>query len=118
MIRLIAFILLVTIFVSCSEKKQPADLIITNGTIYTMNDQQKTAEAIAVKDGKILAVGSKSEINVYKGDNSQVIDLEGKTMTPGFIEGHGHIMGVGYNELNLDLMSVKSYDELVAKVKE
>src|SRR6185436_8012532 len=54
----------------------------------------------------------------FKGDQTQEIDLLGKTMTPGFIEGHGHLMGLGYSELNLDLMYVKSYEELVAKVKE
>src|SRR5690349_263689 len=116
--RLLLFIVAVTLFISCSDKKEPAELIITNGKIYTANDQQPTAEAVAITNGKIVAVGSKGQINDYKGDNTEVIDLEGKTMTPGFIEGHGHIMGVGYNELNLDLMSVKSYEQLVAKVKE
>jgi predicted amidohydrolase YtcJ len=116
--RLLAFAIIFLIAASCSDKKPSADLIISNGTIYTATDQQKTVEAVAVKDGRILAAGTSDEINAYKGDNTKAIDLAGRTMTPGFIEGHGHIMGVGYNELNLDLMSVKSYEELVERVKE
>jgi predicted amidohydrolase YtcJ len=115
---LIVFALIVLAMASCTEKKPEADLIIANGTIYTAAEQRKTVEAVAVKNGKILAAGTKTEIDEYKGDKTEIIDLQGKTMTPGFIEGHGHIMGVGYNELNLDLMTVKSYDELVARVKE
>jgi predicted amidohydrolase YtcJ len=114
----LAFLATLLIITSCSEKKPIADTIIINGTIYTATDQQKTVQAVALKDGKILAVGSSNEINEHKGDKTEMIDLQGKTMTPGFIEGHGHIMGVGYNELNLDLMSVRSYEELVAKVKD
>uniref|UniRef100_UPI004047E270 amidohydrolase n=1 Tax=Roseivirga sp. TaxID=1964215 RepID=UPI004047E270 len=59
-----------------------------------------------------------STIQKLKGKNTQVVDLQGKTMTPGFIESHGHLMGIGYNKLELDLMYVKTYDELVAKVAE
>jgi predicted amidohydrolase YtcJ len=110
--------LILSILASCEDRKPDADMIIINGKIYTVADERTTVEAVAVKDGKILAAGPENEINEFKGEKTEVIDLQGMTMTPGFIEGHGHIMGVGYNELNLDLMSVKSYEELVAKVKE
>jgi predicted amidohydrolase YtcJ len=103
---------------SCTAKKEPADMVILGGKIYTVNSQTPLVEAVAVKDDKISFTGSETEARKYIGDKTEVIDLQGKMMTPGFIEGHGHIMGVGYNELNLDLMSVKSYEELVAKVKE
>ena len=102
---------------SCTPK-ETADLIIHNGVIYTMNDAQPVAQALAVKGDKILFVGTDEEVNGYKGNNTQVIDLQGKTMTPGFIESHAHFMGIGYNELDLDLMYVESYEELVEKVKE
>lgn len=104
--------------VSCNSSRPKADLVFINGTVYTVSDKQPTAQAVAVKDEKILFVGSDDEVKQYIDDNTRVIDLGGKTMTPGFIEGHGHFMGLGYNELNLDLMSVKSYQELVDKVKE
>ncbi len=103
---------------SCSEKKTPADLIIQGGTIYTAEDANPIVEAVAVIGDKIVYAGDLKNIAAYQGENTRVIDLQGKTMTPGFIEGHGHIMGLGYNELNLDLMSVTSYEEMVEKVKE
>src|SRR5690606_6645585 len=49
---------------------------------------------------------------------TEIIDLQGRTLTPGLIEGHGHIMGIGYNEMNLDLMEVENYDELIDMVRE
>jgi predicted amidohydrolase YtcJ len=104
--------------ISCGPQKQPADLVILGGKIYTADDKQPVAEAVVVQGDTIAFAGAEKEAREYIGDKTQVIDLQGKIMTPGFIEGHGHIMGVGYNELNLDLMSVKSYDELVARVKE
>jgi len=104
---------------SCSSNKaDPADMVFTNGIVYTVDESNPTAESVAVKDGLILAVGTTAEINEYIGDQTEVIDLEGKTMTPGLIESHAHLMGIGYNKLELDLMYVKTYDELVEKVAE
>ena len=103
---------------SCSEKKTPADLIIRGGTIYTVEDTNPVVEAVAVMGDRIVYAGDLKNLAKYEGENTKVIDLQGKTMTPGFIEGHGHFMGVGYNELNLDLMNVTSYEEMVERVKE
>jgi predicted amidohydrolase YtcJ len=111
-------IALVSLLMSCAEKKQPADMIISGGTIYTVDSKQPTVEAVVVSGGRIVYTGKLSEAETWRGEQTQWIDLQGKTMTPGWIEGHGHIMGLGYNELNLDLMSVTSYEELVEKVKE
>lgn len=102
----------------CQSKPVPADLIIHGGTIYTVDDKQATVEAVVVSADTIRYVGSLEEAKAYQGDKTEMLDLGGATMTPGLIESHGHIMGVGYNEMNLDLMSVKSYEELVEKVKE
>lgn len=106
------------LLISCGPSVKPADKVILGGTIYTVDDSQPIVEAVVINGDKIEFAGSETEARKYIGENTEVIDLEGKTMTPGFIEGHGHFMGVGYNELNLDLMYVTSYDELVAKVKE
>jgi predicted amidohydrolase YtcJ len=103
---------------SCGGKPEPADLVILGGKIYTMEDQHPVVEAVAVKDSRIIFAGPALEGKNFVGDDTRVIDLAGKVMTPGFIEGHGHIMGVGYNEFELDLMAVKSYEEMVARVKE
>lgn len=114
-----SFILFLGVMIfSCSEKKTPADLIILGGTIYTVEDANPVVEAVAVIGDKIVYAGDLKSISKYEGENTKVMDLNGKTMTPGFIEGHGHFMGVGYSELNLDLMSVTSYEEMVEKVKE
>lgn len=113
---LLVFVVLLA--VSCGPAVQPADIVILGGKIYTVNDDQPLVEAVAIRGNKIELAGTEAEVRKYIGENTEMINLEGKTMTPGFIEGHGHFMGVGYNELNLDLMYVTSYDELVAKVKE
>lgn len=102
-------------FAACDSHPK-ADLVIQNGTIYTVSSTQPTAEAVAVKDGKFVYVGDQADITSWIGDSTEVLDLEGQTMTPGWIEGHGHFMGMGYNKLQLDLREVKSYDELVDKV--
>src|SRR5258706_1509019 len=116
--RYLFCILLSAALFSCSKKHDVADLIIRGGKIYTAVDSQPNVEAVALKGDKIIFAGSEKEADEFKNDQTKIIDLLGKTMTPGFIEGHGHIMGLGYSELNLDLMGVKSYDELVEKVKE
>ncbi len=111
-------LLTIALFFSCAEKKSPADMIILGGKIYTADKSNPLVEAVAIEGDKIVYSGPLSGIEKFKDEETQIIDLQGKTMTPGFIESHGHIMGLGYNELNLDLMTVKSYDELVEKVKE
>jgi predicted amidohydrolase YtcJ len=112
-----AFVLCALSF-SCSEKKTPADLIIRGGTIYTVEDSNPTVEAVAVTGDKIVYAGDLAGLAKFEGEKTEVIDLQGKTMTPGFIEGHGHFMGLGFSELNLDLSTVESYEEMVALVKE
>lgn len=68
-----------------------ADTIYSGGDIITVNEQQPTAEALAVKDGKILALGSASEIRLaYRGDSTRIVDLAGKTLSPAFIDPHSH----------------------------
>lgn len=103
---------------SCGKKQTPADTVFLGGKIYTMDPEHPTVEAVVVTGDKIVFAGAEKQAREFAGDKTNVIDLKGKTMTPGFIEGHGHIMGIGYNELNLDLMDAKSFDEIVARVKE
>lgn len=109
---------LVTLSVACSSDRNVADLVIRNGTVYTVDSLQPAAEAIAVKGDRIVFVGSNADVEKWIGDSTEVIDVEGKAVTPGFIESHGHFLGVGYNVMNLDLSSAKSYDEIVTRVAE
>ena len=99
-------------------EKETATLLIYGGPIYTVDTTQAMVEAVATKDNIILFAGSLEEAEKYKTDQTQLIDLAGKTMTPGLIEGHGHFMGLGYNELSLDLMNTSSYQEIVDAVAE
>jgi predicted amidohydrolase YtcJ len=110
--------MLLCLLLSCTKKNVPADLIIQGGKIYTVNANQPMVEAVAIKGNKIVYAGTSQEIAQWKGEHTKTLDLQGKTMTPGFIEGHGHIMGLGYSEMELDLMGVKSYDEMVERVRE
>ncbi|GHE68432.1 amidohydrolase [Roseivirga thermotolerans] len=113
-----ALLLLTILVLQACNSGEKADSIFYNGTIYTVDDSNPQVEAVAVKNGMIMATGSKAEIIKLQGDDTEMVDLQGQTMTPGFIESHAHMMGVGYNKLELDLMYVKTYDELVEKVAE
>ncbi len=113
-----SLLFVIVLLTACSEKRKPADLIISGGTIYTVDEKQPKVEAVAVTGDRIVYAGTLKGAEEWKGEQTQMLDLKGKVMTPGWIEGHGHFMGLGFNELELDLMNVKSYDELVEKVKE
>ncbi|GAA5038900.1 amidohydrolase [Marivirga lumbricoides] len=114
----ILILLATCLAIACSpSQQQKADLIIKGGTIYTVNEQEATVEAVAVREGKIIFAGSEKGVVDFQGESTQLINLEGKTMTPGLIEGHGHFMGLGYNELNVDLLDTKSYQEIIDKIK-
>lgn len=93
-------------------------MVLTNGQVYTVNKAMPSAEAVAVKDGKILFVGSNADVEKYIGDSTEKIDCKGQFVMPGFIEGHGHIHGLGSSLINLNLMDVKNWDEIVAMVAE
>ena len=95
-----------------------ADLVLRNGNIVTVDDANPEAQALAAKDGRIIALGSDADIEQYIGSDTEVIDLEGMTAIPGLIEGHGHFMGVGNANLQLNLMDVANWDEIVAMVEE
>jgi predicted amidohydrolase YtcJ len=116
--RCLIFIGLLSVAVTCQHRNESADVVILGGTIYTMSDAHPAVQAVAIKGDRILFAGSAMEGRRYVTDQTKVIDLEGMTMTPGFIESHGHLMGVGYNALELDVSSVKNYEELVARVGE
>ncbi|MFT5137970.1 MAG: putative amidohydrolase YtcJ [Arenicella sp.] len=88
-----------------SQALDPAATIYTNGDIVTMDTQGPTAQAVAIRDGKIIAVGDRKEVQALAGNNTQLIDLDGGTLLPGFIDAHGHIT---YTALNLAAANVSS----------
>ena len=101
-----------------SSPETTADLVLTNAQVYTVNKNQPDAEAVAIKDGKIIFTGTNADAKKYTGDSTEVIDCKGQFVMPGFIEGHGHIHGLGSSLMNLNLMQVKNWDEIVAMVAE
>jgi TonB family protein len=98
--------------------KEPADVVFKNGNIYTVNDKQPRAEAIAVKGDKIIFVGSNKDAKAYEGKETKIVDLKGNTVVPGLTDSHYHLAGVGAREMNLNLEGTQSLDEFLAKVKE
>lgn len=109
--------LFVLVNAACTGKNEQADFYISGGRIYTVDSVNSVIEAVAVKNGKILFAGSDKAGKAYVSESTKLIDLQGAVMTPGFIEGHGHLMEVGYGEMELDLLAVKSYEELVERVR-
>ena len=96
----------------------PADLVLTNGRIVTVDPGRPEAEAIAISKDRIQALGTSAELKSMIGPQTQVIDLQGQLAIPGFIESHGHFPGVGGAQLQLNLMNVDSWDKVVAMVAE
>ena len=103
-------------FISCESQK--ADMIIHNGMIYTMNDLNPTAEAVAVSSGKIIALGKYTDLDPLITPRTKIINLRGATMTPGIIEGHGHFYGLGLAKMQLDLSKTESYQDLIDMVSD
>ena len=101
-----------------AAKVPPADLVFKNGNIYTVNERQPTAEAVAVKGDRIIFVGSNRMVQNYIGKNTRVIDLGGRTMVPGMTDAHHHLSGVGFREMTLNLEGLTSLEAFLAKVKE
>lgn len=88
-----------------ASTQQVADSIWSGGPILTMNDKAMRAEAVAVADGKILAVGKRSEVMKLKGPGTQMVDLKGRTLVPGFVDAHGHIVVGGLQALSANLLA-------------
>jgi predicted amidohydrolase YtcJ len=96
-----------------------ADAVYTGGPIITMNDAAPRAEAVAIKDGKIIAVGTNAEVEKFKAAGTKTIDLAGKTMLPGFIDGHGHVFTTGIQAASANILPAPDGDgNSIAKIQE
>ncbi|MGI9243666.1 MAG: amidohydrolase family protein, partial [Verrucomicrobiales bacterium] len=84
---------------------QAVETIYTGGVILTMEEDQPRAEAVAVRDGKIVAAGERAEVFKLRADTTKLVDLDGKTMLPGFVDAHGHVMGGGLQALSANLLA-------------
>ncbi len=93
-----------------------ADMVLRNGKIVTVDEALGEVQAIAIRGDRILAVGSNEHIAAFIDDSTSVVDLRGKLAIPGFIEGHGHFISLGHAKMNLDLMTVRNWDEVIQMV--
>jgi len=107
------FIISVSMPSSCTrgQDRVKADLVLINGKIWTVDSQQPLAQAVAVSNGRILAVGSNKEINKQRGSDTQVLDLNGKLVLPGFIDSHTHFVSAGFNLTGVDLKDAENEEE-------
>ncbi len=108
--------ILSTVPVSSSAASEIADSVYLNGNIYTMDEEQPKATAIAVKGQSLIYVGNNEDITKYIGNNTKITDLEGKTVIPGLMEGHMHLPMLGENLLKIDAFW-KPKAEIIAAVK-
>ncbi len=96
--------------------QEPADLVLRGGTVVTVDSTRPTAEALAASGDTIVAVGPGAEIESYVGPDTRVIDLDGRMAVPGFVEAHGHFMGMGSAQMQLDLLGTGTWDRVVRMV--
>lgn len=110
--------LVISFITSCSSAIQPADLVLRNGKIATVNESFDFAEAVAVRGDTIIAVGDDTEIEKYIGPDTKTIDLDGKLVVPGLIDAHAHMLGYGTSLTELDFRGTTSFSQIVDMVAE
>ena len=109
------FILFSLFLISGCKFRQKVNLIVHNATIYTVNEKFDTAQAMAIRDGKILAIGSNDEIlKEFEGDEMK--NAEGKIIFPGFIDAHAHFVGYGFGLQQVNLNGTKSWQECIDRI--
>jgi predicted amidohydrolase YtcJ len=100
----------------CSGGAGPADLVLRNGRVVTLDDSIPLATAVAIREGRIAWVGNEAGVEARIGPGTEVVELDGRLLLPGFIEAHAHFLGVGIAKLGLDLSGARSWEEVVARV--
>ncbi len=100
----------------CGSSVEPVDVVLHNGKIITVDELHPEVQALGIRGDQIVVVGTDEEVDAYIGETTEVIDLEGQLAVPGFIESHGHFLGVGNAQMQLNLMDVQNWEEIVAMV--
>ena len=114
---LILSIIALALLSAATTQREAADLVFKNGNIYTVNERQPQASAIAIKGSRIIFVGSNTDVRKYEGKGTRVVDLKGKTVVPGMTDSHCHLAGVGQREMTLNLEGTTSLEDFLSKVK-
>src|SRR5712671_417813 len=116
-ILLILSLLLSVAFVPSAPTPASADVVFINGNVYTANEKQPRAEAVAAKGDRIVFVGSNAAAKNYEGPTTRIVDLHGATALPGMTDAHHHLEGVGFREMTLNLEGITNLQDFLAKVK-
>jgi predicted amidohydrolase YtcJ len=95
----------------------PADLVVVNGRVYTVDPQRAEAQAVAIRGDRIVAVGSTAEVAALRGPRTQVIDAGGRAIIPGLHDAHGHVLGLGESLQQIDLRGTPSAQTVLDKVR-
>jgi predicted amidohydrolase YtcJ len=118
LLLLTASVLLLTLVPAQPRVQSTADILFKNGNVYTADDRSPRAQAIAVRQDRIIFVGSNDAAQKFIGKDTRVVDLKGNTVLPGFTDSHQHLSGVGQREMTLNLEGASSLTDLLAKLKE
>ncbi len=118
MIRSRTLIMLAMAAAPLSAQQQPADLVVTNGRIYTADGARPVVDAMAIRAGRVVFVGDRAGARALTGANTRTLDLQGRTVIPGMTDAHAHVTGLGQSLLNVDLVGTTSYEQVIAKVVE
>jgi predicted amidohydrolase YtcJ len=100
-----------------ATQNSPADLVLTNGDVYTVDSAHPRAQAIAVRGEKIVAVGANDDIRPWIGPKTRVIDLHGRFAMPGFNDAHTHLASAGMKQLNVDIEGAKSLVDFQQRIR-
>lgn len=120
MSRLLALLLTLVVGASLPATAQQtvADLVVTNGRIYTADAARPVVDAMAIRGGRVVFVGDRAGAKALTGAATQVLDLDGQTVIPGMTDAHAHVLGLGQSLRNVDLVGTTSYDAVIARVVE
>lgn len=114
--KLLTLLIFITIS-SCELLKEKVDMVLVNANIYTVDGNFSKAQAFAIHNGKFIAVGTSEEIRkTYTSD--QIVDADGRTITPGLIDAHCHFYRLGLNQQVVDLVGTNSFEEVIERVQQ
>ena len=118
-LNLILSMLLIALLISCKTetKKETADMVFTNGNVITVDEAQPKAEAVAIKDNKIVFVGSSEDVKAFIGEGTETTDLQGKTMMPGFVSAHDHLIASAWTTLGVQIYKAKDKADALEMIK-
>jgi len=113
-----SFLAIFVLLISCGPKPEPADWLVTEARVYTVNPAQPWAEAVAIKGDKIVFVGSAREARKFAGKQTKIIDAKGKLLLPGIQDSHVHFLSGSLNLTRVDLSGTRSVEEIQDRIRQ